>query len=100
MGSRIRSLVSTHRLAAAGLGALVVLLAGGGAAFALRGQGDAPEAAASVTVAPTGAEIPRLGPITIAFTEAPRDDDPAALVSLTPAAGGSFAWVDEQTLLF
>src|SRR5690606_25845911 len=98
--ARVGSFISTHRLAAAGIGALVLVLAGAGIAFALRGSGDTPEGAASVSVTPAGAEMPRLGPITIAFNQPPRDDDPADLVSLAPSAGGSFAWLDEQTLLF
>ncbi len=98
--ARIGSFIATHRLAAAGVGVLVLALAGAGVALALRGGGDTREGAASVAVTPAGAEMPRLGPITIAFNQPPREDDPADLVSLTPAAGGSFAWLDEQTLLF
>jgi len=98
--ARIGTFIGTHRLAAAGIGVLVVVLAGAGVALALRDPGEPSTEVASVAVTPTGAEMPRLGPITIAFSQAPREDDPADLVSLAPAAGGSFAWVDEQTLLF
>ena len=59
----------------------------------------APERPA-VTVAPAGDEVPRLAALTVTFRKPPPARDPATLVSISPPAPGSFAWLDDRTLLF
>ncbi|MCK9495618.1 MAG: Ig-like domain-containing protein, partial [Dehalococcoidia bacterium] len=86
----------------------VALLAGGGvlaAVFALialvltlGGTYEGPAPALQVT--PAGADAPRLGPIVVTFPEAPETREGADLVSLEPATTGTFAWLDDRTLLF
>ena len=59
----------------------------------------APERPA-VAVAPSGEEVPRLAALTVSFRAPPPSRDPATLVSISPPAPGSFAWLDDRTLLF
>ena len=44
--------------------------------------------------------MPRLAALTIAFRHPPVQADPRALLSIEPEAPGSFAWLDDRTLLF
>ena len=59
----------------------------------------APEPPALVSISPEGL-VPRLATITLAFPEPPPEADAARFVSIEPPVEGSFAWVDERTLLF
>ena len=53
-----------------------------------------------VTVSPGGEKVPRLATLTIAFRDPPPEGDGRELVSIEPRIEGSFAWIDERTLLF
>ncbi len=53
-----------------------------------------------IAVSPGGDEVPRLAALTFDFAVPPSSTDPDQLVSIDPAADGSFAWLDERTLLF
>jgi len=59
-----------------------------------------PEEEQAVSVSPGGDDVPRLAALTIAFRHPPVQADPRALVSFEPEAPGSFAWLDDRTLLF
>ena len=59
-----------------------------------------PSPTQAVSVSPGGTDVPRLATVTIAFNEPPPVADGAALVSIEPAIGGSFAWDGDRTLLF
>ncbi len=59
-----------------------------------------PEEEQAVSVSPGGDDVPRLAALTIAFRHPPVQADPRALVSVEPEAPGSFAWLDDRTLLF
>ncbi len=59
----------------------------------------AEEEPALVSVSPGGL-VPRLATITVAFQEPPETAEGARIVSIEPPIEGSFAWVDERTLLF
>ena len=54
----------------------------------------------AVRVTPGGEEVPRLAALSLAFLDPPLESDAARIVSLDPAADGSFFWVDDVTLLF
>ena len=59
-----------------------------------------PEPGPPVTVSPGGEDVPRLASLTIAFRDAPPRADGGSLVSIDPPIEGSFAWLDDRTLLF
>ena len=54
----------------------------------------------AVSVSPAGEEVPRLASLTVTFREAPPRSRPEALLTVEPPAPGSFAWLDDRTLLF
>ena len=53
-----------------------------------------------IAVSPGGDEVPSLAALTFDFAGPPSSTDPDQLVTIDPAADGSFAWLDERTLLF
>ena len=59
-----------------------------------------PPPPAPVVVTPDSEEAPRLSFVRIAFLEPPPESEAEQLVSIDPPVEGSFAWVDERTLLF
>ena len=59
-----------------------------------------PEPGPPVTVSPGGEDVPRLAALTIAFRDPPPRSDGGSLVSIEPPIEGSFAWLDDHTLLF
>ena len=59
-----------------------------------------PHATSAVVFSPSGAAVPRLATVRIAFRDPPREADTSQLVSIDPPAQGAFVWADERTLLF
>ena len=56
---------------------------------------------AGISIDPRGDEVSRLAPIVLNFRDAPNEQDPTALLTLTPTVDGSYAWSeDRRTLLF
>ena len=53
-----------------------------------------------LTVTPGGAEVPRLAALTVSFPDPPATSDGELIVSIEPSVDGSFAWLDQRTLLF
>ena len=53
-----------------------------------------------VTVSPGGDEVPRLALLTFEFRNPPTERDGGDLISIEPPRAGSFAWIDDRTLLF
>lgn len=90
-------------VALGGVASIAVILV---ALFALGGDDDpsseGPDVeVAAVTIDPRGDEVARLAPIVLNFKDAPTEQDPARLVSLTPTVEGAYVWSeDRKTLLF
>ncbi len=82
--------------------ALVTLLALGGDDEPDDGVPAAPEIdEVGVSIDPRGDEVSRLAPIVLNFKDAPVEQDPAKLVTLTPTVEGAYVWSeDRKTLLF
>ena len=55
---------------------------------------------ATVAVSPGGEEVPRLAALTVSLPDPPATSDGELIVSIEPSVEGSFAWLDERTLLF
>ena len=53
-----------------------------------------------VAFTPSGADIPRLATVTLAFLNPPLVTDAARLVAIDPPIEGSFVWDGDRTLLF
>ena len=65
-----------------------------------RDQAAPPFVTPDIEVAPAGAEVARLSPITITFKEPPPQRDASKLFTVEPPLEGSFAWLtDRQALL-
>ena len=105
-GSSPRAAAWYHDRWLVGLGAFVALmLAVGVGGSLLMGEGGlaAPGrfvASGDVSISPAGEEVGRLAPVVVTFAEALDQDDPASLLSLTPAVEGAYAWLDDRRLLF
>jgi uncharacterized protein YfaS (alpha-2-macroglobulin family) len=56
--------------------------------------------ATAFTVAPAGAAVPRLSPITVTFERAPTERVPQKLLQLAPTTPGTYAWLSPRTVLF
>ena len=84
-------------LIAGGIAAIAVI---GLIALLLTSGGKETPAETGLQVTPSGAEAPRLGPIVVSFPEAPATQVAEDLVSIEPAPAGTYAWLDDHTLLF
>ncbi|MCC6237645.1 MAG: Ig-like domain-containing protein [Dehalococcoidia bacterium] len=51
-------------------------------------------------IAPAGDEVSRLAPIRVTYRLPPAQQDGGRMVTVVPAVPGTYAWLDERTLLF
>ena len=112
--NRLRSLSRTQQLIAGGGLAGILLVAVVVAVVALGGDGgveDTPDArnvpgsdAAvgdfEVTISPEGEYVARLAQVSVVFHEPQPEATREALVSIEPAVGGSYLWLDDRRLVF